>query len=400
MNRSIRVKRLILKGIATARRFRFWLAAGVGLLIFFQIVAFSPKRLEEEGAPEEITTETLRPKYADSFVSPTIPDDRIPDYTVEGFENVSTQAGKKQWRIRADRAFFYQADGIVHAREVHADVYDTEGKITTITSHEAKFFVDSKDLELFGEVKTLFPTGLETLSPYTHYGAADKDITVPPAYPVEGKTVDPDGKPLANTRTNENFDFRSKGLHYTGVNNRVDLLSEVVVHVKKQTPTKGLEITTLESDHATIDRTKNIVTFSMLEARPDALRFVRITQPGMTSKSRRAEFLINANPKSLRTVRALDDVKIEEKTVASATDNSPAPRRRRPEKPRYATSGIAEFDSERNIIILRDYPQVYQDRDTITGETIIVHRDSDLVEVDQSNAFTEGPKDDVPEEDL
>lgn len=398
MTRSFRVKRLILKGFATARRFRFWLAVGVGLIIFLQIVAFSPKRLEEEGAPEQITTEALRPVYADSFVTPTIPADRVPDYTVEKFQNVSTQGGVKQWKIRAERAFFYQDDGIVHARDVHSEVYDSEGKITVITSKEAKYFIASKDLELFGDVKTTFPTGLETLSPYMFYRATDKDITVPPAYPVEGRNVDPEPKTKGLVSGRESFDFRSKGLHYTGLNDRVDLISEVVVHIKKENTTQGPEITTLESDHATIDRMKNIITFSMLEARPDALRFVKISQPGMTSRSRRAEFRMNANPKKLRTMRAMDDVKIEEKVVYSSNSQQ-APRRKRSGNPRYATAGIAEFDSTRNTIILRDYPQVYQDRDTITGDTIIVHRDSDLVEVDQSNAFSEGSPE-SPEEDL
>jgi lipopolysaccharide export system protein LptA len=116
----------------------------------------------------------------------------------------------------------------------------------------------------------------------------------------------------------------------------------------------------------------------------------------MKSKSRRAEFRTVANPKrKIRTVRALDDVKIEERPKPTDGESVSDLRHSREAKVRYATAGIAEFDSDKNLIILRDYPQVYQDRDTITGETIIVHRDSDLVEVDQSNAFSEG---EAPEE--
>lgn len=369
------------------------------MLIFFQIIAFSPKRLEEEGAPEEITTEALKPAYEDSFVSVTIPADRVPEYTVEGFQSVSTQSGVKQWRIQADRAFFYQEDGIIHARVVHSEVYDADGKITVITSKEAKFFMTSKDLELFGDVKTVFPTGLETLSPYMLYQASSRNVRVPVAYPVEGKSINADPGTKGFSNKSETFDFRSKGLHYLGAANRVDLLSDVVVHVIKKNPGRNPEVTTIESDHAAIDRKKNVIVFTMLEARPDALRFVRITQPGMTSRSRRAEFRINANPEKVRTIRALDDVKIQEKPRFTADDRSNPRRSARSEKPRYATAGIAEFDSERNTIILRDYPQVYQDRDTITGETILVHRDSDLVEVNESNAFSEGTPD-VPEENL
>lgn len=387
VNPSFRVKRLILKAFANARRFRFWLASGVGFLIFLQIVAFSPKRLEDDTPPEAIPAGALRPTYSDSFVAPSIPD-RVPEYTVDGFQTVSIQSGVKQWLIRADRAFFYQTDGIVHARVVHSDIYDDQGRITFVRSKEAKFFMKTRDLELFGDVTTTFPTGLETLSPYLHYQSKDRDIDIPVAYPVEGHSFEPDPKKAAQNAGKESFDFRARGLRYDGINDRIYLLSQVVMRVKKQTQ-RGLEITTIESDYANIDRKKNKVFFTMLEARPDELRFVKISQPGMTSKSRRAEFHMNAS-KKLRTFRALDDVKIVERPKIPSDNMTNIRRRGDPEKPRYATAGIAEFDSESNSIFLRDYPQVYQDRDTITGDTIIVHRNSDLVEVDQSNAFTEG----------
>lgn len=356
-------------------------------MIILQIVAFSPRRLEEEGAPSAIRAESLRPTYTDSFVSPTIPEDRVPEYSVEGFQQVSTESGTKQWLLQADRAFFYQADGIVHARDVRADLYDAQGRVTVITSKEAKYFMQSKNLELFGDVKTLFPTGLETVSPYMLYQAASREVTVPMAYPVEGRSVPVAGaKPAA-----ERYEFQSKGLHYLGADDRVDLLSDVGVRVLRSDPNKGTEVTTIDSDRASIDRKKQVIRFTMLEARPSELRFVKIGQPGMTSRSRRAEFRMGSDPKKkLRTVKALDDVKIEERPKISDDASVAEKKRARGAKPRYATAGIAEFDSVRNLIVLRDYPQVYQDRDTITGETIVVHRDSDLVEVDQSNAFSEG----------
>jgi LPS export ABC transporter protein LptC len=392
VKRSFRAKRLILKTIATAKRFRFWLSAAVGSLIFIQIVAFSPKKLEEEGAPDAIEATSLRPEYKDSFVSPTIPKDRVPEYTVEGFQQVSIQAGVKQFRIQADRAFFYQTDGIVHGRGVKADLYDSAGKITVITSKEAKYFMATQDLELFGDVKTLFPTGLGTESPYMHYDAKSRNVRVPMAYPVTGKS-----NPVAGTPPSaERFEFRSMGMDYAAVDDRLVLLSEVGVRVIKQNSKRNTEVTTIESDRAEIERKKSTIQFTMLPSRPAETRFVRISEPGMNSRSRRAEFRIDANPRKIRTVRAMDDVRIEEKPKLSAEDQMNPRRRARADKSRYATAGIAEFDSQRNLIILRDYPQVYSDHDTLTGETIVVHRDSDLVEVDQSNAFSEGQFEESP----
>jgi hypothetical protein len=356
-------------------------------LLFFQIVAFTPKKLEEEGAPEAITHEALKPHEVDSFVAPTIPANQVPEYTFDGFQYVSIQSGVKQWRIQAERAYLYQTEGIVHAREVTSEIYDVDGQITHVVSREAKYFMQTRDLELFGDVTTTFPTGLETKSPYMLYEAKTRDITVPIAYPVEGRSVPPtDPKLVKDKPATERLEFRSKGMRYSGATDVAYLISDVHVRIMNEKP-QGTEVTTIDSDRAEIDRRKNIGKFSMLEARPSDQRFVKIAQPGMTSHSRRAEFRINADPKRLRTMRAIDDVKIEEKPTAPSDYATNA--RRRPQITRYATAGIAEFDTEKNLIVLRDYPQVYQDRDTITGETIIVHRDSDLVEVDQSNAFSE-----------
>ena len=59
---------------------------------------------------------------------------------------------------------------------------------------------------------------------------------------------------------------------------------------------------------------------------------------------------------------------------------------------KYATCGKAQFNSRRNIVRLTDLPQVYQGRDTITGDKITLYRDKDLVEVDYSNAYSRGQK--------
>ena len=57
---------------------------------------------------------------------------------------------------------------------------------------------------------------------------------------------------------------------------------------------------------------------------------------------------------------------------------------------RYATGGRADFDARSDIVRITEFPQAYQDNDTVTGDVIILHRDSDLVEVEHSNAFSEG----------
>jgi lipopolysaccharide export system protein LptA len=57
---------------------------------------------------------------------------------------------------------------------------------------------------------------------------------------------------------------------------------------------------------------------------------------------------------------------------------------------RYATAGQADFDSAQDIVVLTKFPQVYEGDDTVTGDRIILHRDSDVIEVEHSNSFTSG----------
>jgi lipopolysaccharide export system protein LptA len=58
------------------------------------------------------------------------------------------------------------------------------------------------------------------------------------------------------------------------------------------------------------------------------------------------------------------------------------------EDKKYGTSGRADFDSNHNTIVLTVLPQVYQSNDTVTGESITLYRDSDIVDVAFSNSFS------------
>jgi hypothetical protein len=58
---------------------------------------------------------------------------------------------------------------------------------------------------------------------------------------------------------------------------------------------------------------------------------------------------------------------------------------------RYATGGQADFDTNRDVIVLSKFPQAYQDQDTVTGDIILMHRETDVIEIEHSNAFSGGP---------
>ncbi len=394
MSRIDNLKSWIIKSFHQPVRWRPILAFGVGGLVFIQILAFNPSRLEEEGPADAITEQSLFPKLNEKLeLSAEIPKDRVPEYSIEGFQYTTTKGGVKIWRLDSEHAFFYQPEGLVHTQVVKAEMYDSEGQTTYVTADEAKYDEKKKDLELYGDVVVTFPNGLVVKSPFALYRINQHDVIVPPQHAVSGEIKDKD----------EILHFTSQGLKFDQNTNTLLLTSQVVARVTKAD--EKSETTIIESDYAVVEKSKNVARFQMMETAGSSPRLVKITQPQMKAQGRKAEFYFASARASsgtqkgtsqarVKQMRLLDDVKIEEEPKRANRSAKNARAAGRDPGKRYSTSGIAEFDVAKNIIILKQYPQVYQGRDTMTGETIIVHRDTDIVEVDQSNAYSDGTDED------
>jgi LPS export ABC transporter protein LptC len=295
-----------------------------------------------------------------------IPTGRIPDYSVEDFRYVSSRGSDKLWRLVANQAFLYNKENIVHARTVEANLYDPEGKVTVVTGREAKYFMNKRDLEVFGKVKAVFPDGFELHSEYLRYRPQERKVEIPTKYAVRGK-----GKQSPV----QDFEFTSLGMDFAMADSRIEL-PESVVFLMEKAPGTHADHTKIESDHCVILRNSQIAHFTMSPSRPLDKRFVYITKPTLISRGRRADLNYGDLSKILQYLVVTDDVLIKETGKRESL--------------RYATGGKAAFDTKRDVIVLSDFPQVYQDNDTVTGEVIVVHRDSDIVEVEQSNAYSQG----------
>ena len=364
------------------KRYRPWLMGALGIFVVTEIVAFSPAPLEEGGNvsnssvdPESLTGED------EVTLAPGIPHERIPEYSVDQFQYVSTQASEKQWKMIADRAFLYNAEKLVHARKIPAYLYDPDGKITLVTGREAKYFMNQRDLEVFGDVHTTFPDGFELISDYLRYKPNDHKVLIPQKYLVHGDGHEKDG---------QNIQFTSHGLDFAMASSEIILPADVHMTMIKSaatppnptasgSPAKP-ENTTIESDRAIIHRDKQVAFFTMNPGRPEKVRFVHITQPTLFTRSRRAQLNYGDFSKLLQYMIAFEDVLIKDTGKPPGSESSL----------RYATGGRADFDSKSDIIKLTEFPQCYQDNDTVTGDIIIMHRDTDLVEVEHSNAFSQG----------
>ncbi len=378
--------------------------AGVVSAIVMQIVALSPNSVEESrdsSAPVE--PETLLPKESVTL-APGIPKGQVPEYSVDQFNYVSTHESVRDWNLIASTAYFYNSAGIVHARTVKAYLFDPDGKITTVTGQEAKYLMiqpaatsgkaaaaatpsksasgkpastSDRDLEVFGNVVTTFPDGFEVHSDYMRYRPDLRTVEIPVKYLATGQGKDANGQILS---------FKSQGMHYSRASGEIILPRDVEVTVEKPDPAKatatkaGPDKTIIQSDHCVINREEKLATFTMFPERPIKDRYVRVTQPTLFSKGRRGELNYGDNSESsskmVHKVVLYDDVLVKETHKEGPL--------------RYATAGQANFEGTQDIVVLTKFPQVYENQDTVTGDKIILHRDSDVVEVEHSNSYSAG----------
>lgn len=341
----------------------------IGLLLLIALAAVTARRWpswipalmdESRTNSSSVDPRTLIPPKMRNL-APGIPTERVPEYTINQFNYLSAQGSEKQWNLLARQAYLYNKEKLVHARQVKAFLFNPDGKPTVVTGLEAKYFMNRRDLEVFGDVKTVFPDGFELDSDYLRYKPNEKIIDIPRKYFVHGFGT--------NSEKGQNLAFTSHGFNYEMKQARIFLPADVRAQVAK--PNES----TIISDQCVLNREKQIAHFTMYPTRPDKARFVRVLQPTLNAKGRYADLNYGDFKQMLNYLTLHEDVLVRELSDDSL---------------KYSTSGQADFDSKRNLIILRQYPQVYQDDDTVTGDVILMHRDTNIVEVQDSNEFSEG----------
>ena len=181
--------------------------AGVVMLIVGKIVFLSPASLEEnQSPPKSVDISTLK-HPEQNILAPGIPKDKIADYTIDQFNYVSTHDGTKEWNLIADRAYLFNTIKLVHSKTVKALLYDTDGKITVVTGREAKYLLNQRDLEVFGDVHATLPDGFVLKSEYMRFRPKDRFIEIPVREPVVGDGQEEGSQNIHFTSQGFNFDM-------------------------------------------------------------------------------------------------------------------------------------------------------------------------------------------------
>jgi len=346
--------------------------AALSILIILEIVVLTPSPTEDLKAQSASRgSQTLIIQDHEPSAIPNLPKRKVAEYGINSFKYVSTQNGVKQWKLDAATAFMYDPEKLVHGRTITAYLYDPDEKVTLVTGAEAKYFMNQRDLEIYGSVHTQFADGFEIWSEYLRYKPGDRLATVPSTYSVRGVGHQDGGQQL---------EFSSLGFHYEMSTGKVLLPKNAKVTMVRtsQLDTQGVPNKTLiESDQCLMHRDTQIAFFTMNPNRALSTHFVQITQPTLYTRGRRAELNYGDFSNVLKYLVAHDEVLIKE----SGSDSDSL---------RYATGGLAEFDTRNDRVTLSQFPQVYQDEDTVTGDLVIFHRNTGIIEIEQSNGFSHG----------
>ena len=331
----------------------------LSLVAFFlgHFVLLSPSNLEEDFMGVRV----INPKDLLNFLKnePTsvikaVPVDVTPDYSLRDMEFYNTTKNKPSWKLTARKSNVYQTANIIHCRDLILELSDH----TTVQSREGVYYTNQDVGEFYGDVVTTLANGTVVYSQYARVKTKPiTEISIPMTEPVLIKKQNPKSFIIA----------RAYGLTYSdSPPQEFKLLNKVEVEII------GDKHTWIYSDYARFLHMKNHLYFEMNDQQPLERQFAMAKQVDMDLKSRTIEAQLD-DKDQFETITALKDV-----TIHDFHDEA---------HPSTSTSGKATYFEAKDEIHLYDFPQVYQDGDTITGDVIVYNRATDIVEVKQSNGI-------------
>ena len=335
-----------------ATQFPSYILAGAVMFLLAYFTLLSPSSLEEDFNGVRI----VHPKdllnflknESEPFLAKGVPSEITPAYSLRNFDFFSTSEGKPQFKLSAKKSNFYQKEELIHAKESVVTLSDN----TVVTSRELLYDTLKNMVEFYGDVVTTFENGVVIHSNYMKAITRPVlNIIIPAEEAVSGDKTD----------KNNSVKFKSFGLTYLNVEPKeIKLTSQVVATIINDRTTQ------IQSDHARMPFSKNKLYFFMDQNRSFDRQFVQVHQQSLEMKSRVIE--LDLIQSKVETISALTDVSIHDRNF-------------------YSTSGKAIFIEKTNQIQLTEFPQAYQDADTITGDLIIYNRTEDTIEAKQSNAI-------------
>jgi hypothetical protein len=326
--------------------------AGAALFLLAYLTLLSPSSLEDDFLSVRVVHPrdllSFMKSSSDPILAKGIPEGTTPAYSLRNFDFFITNHNQPELQFTALKSNFYQEQQLVHAQSSMVTLQDG----TIASSQELIYDTAHNEIHFYGDVLITFTNGALIRTNYLKAVTRPTlSITVPLDEAVSGEKQE----------KSSTIRFKSYGLTYRGSTDPELLLSS-----KVNALVSAERSTQVRSDRARMIFNRKKMTFFMDDRKAFDQQFVLTHQDKLEMKSRSLEIALESS--GAKRIAALNDVTIRENSF-------------------YSTSGKAVFEEAINTIELSDFPQVYQDRDTITGDIILYHRNDDTIEVKQSNAI-------------
>ena len=111
------------------------------------------------------------------------------DMQLEKIRFVEDKHGRKTWELEAKTIQQFQEQSIMILEDVKVTFYSKEGRTFTVSGNQGKYYQDSKDIELVGDVVLISSDGYRLKTNSVSYRDEEKKVSTSDPVEIEGEQV-------------------------------------------------------------------------------------------------------------------------------------------------------------------------------------------------------------------
>jgi LPS export ABC transporter protein LptC len=111
------------------------------------------------------------------------------DMRLEEIRFVEDKHGRRTWELEARQIQQYQDQNLMILKDVKVTFYSEDGRVFIVTGKEGKFYQDSKNMELVGDVMLTSSDGYRLKTQSVSYDHLKKRVTTPDPVEIEGEQI-------------------------------------------------------------------------------------------------------------------------------------------------------------------------------------------------------------------
>jgi len=111
------------------------------------------------------------------------------DMQLEKIRFVEDKHGRKTWELEAKSIQQYQDQNMMMLEDVKVTFYSKDGRTFTLSGNQGKYYQDSKDMELVGDVELVSSDGYRFRTHSISYRNEEKKVSTPDPVEIEGELI-------------------------------------------------------------------------------------------------------------------------------------------------------------------------------------------------------------------